>query len=57
MIMTVITEDAVRALEPHDRALVQSGAMGKLLYADDTLLLSLSSESLERCRQKVLSGF
>jgi hypothetical protein len=46
--MTVLMVDAVDRLLPEDRALLQRGCLAELLYADDTLLLSVSPASLQR---------
>ena len=47
MVMTVIVHDAVARLEPRARQLYDTGVMSELLYADDTLLISEDSQSLE----------
>jgi len=41
-------QDAAARLPPQDQDLLRSGALAELLYADDTLLLSISAKSLER---------
>ena len=48
MLMTVLMEDAARKLPPEDRDRLDEGSLAELLYADDTLLLSVSAKSLER---------
>ena len=48
MLMTVLMQDAVEKLLPEDRELMRQGSLAELLYADDTLLLSVSAASLER---------
>ena len=46
--MTVLMEDAAQKLPPQDRERLDGGSLAELLYADDTLLLSVSAKSLER---------
>ena len=41
-------QDAADKLPPHDQDLLRQGSLEELLYADDTLLLSVSAKSLER---------
>ena len=48
MLMTVLMYDAAQSLPENDRKLLLSGDLAELLYADDTLLLSVSSDSLQR---------
>jgi len=48
MVMTVVLEDAVRELSADDQQLRLSGLLSELLYADDTLILSVSAKPLER---------
>jgi len=48
MLMTVLMRDVVDNMTPQDRQLFERGDLADLLYADDTLLLSLSAASLER---------
>jgi hypothetical protein len=48
MIMTIIMSDARDQLTNADKELLEKGCLAELLYADDTLLLSVSSCSLER---------
>ena len=40
--------DASACLPPGDQQLMKKGDLAELLYADDTLLLSISAHSLER---------
>ena len=49
MLMTVLMRGATGKLPPEDQELLRKGSLAELLYADDTLLLSVSAESLERC--------
>ena len=53
MLMTVLMQDAVEKLRPEDRELMRQGSLAELLYADDTLLLSVSADSLERFLEAV----
>ena len=48
MLMTVLMSDATAKLTSADHQLLQQGRLAELLYADDTLLLSVSADSLER---------
>ena len=48
MLMTVLMQDAVENLQAVDKELLRNGNLAELLYADDTLLLSVSPASLER---------
>jgi len=48
MIMTVLKRDAADALPPEDQERLRRGTLSEILYADDTLLLSVSAKSLER---------
>jgi len=48
MIMTVLMKDAADALPPEDQERLRRGTLSEILYADDTLLLSVSAKSLER---------
>jgi len=56
MLMTVLMEDAARKLPPEDRDRLDEGSLAELLYADDTLLLSVSAKSLERFLSAVSSA-
>ena len=46
--MTVVMEDAVAQLSADDKKLHDSGALASILYADDTLLVGVSTDSLQR---------
>ena len=48
MLMSVLMHDAADMLPPEDKELLREGSLAELLYADDTLLLSVSALSLER---------
>jgi hypothetical protein len=48
MIMSVLMEDAKFELPQADVEQLRRGALAELLYADDTLLLSVNAKSLER---------
>ena len=48
MVMSVLMNDAVALLNEEDRQLLSRGCLAELLYADDTLLLSVSPASLQR---------
>jgi hypothetical protein len=48
MIMTILMRDATESLSNTDKQLLERGGLTELLYADDTLLLSVNSGSLER---------
>jgi len=48
MLMSVLMQDAEDKLPPEDQELLRQGSLAELLYADDTLLLSVSAKSLER---------
>ena len=48
MLMTVFMEDAKASLGPDDCERLTRGVLADLLYADDTLLLSVTAASLER---------
>ena len=56
MLMTVMMHDAVEKLPPEDRELLRKGSLAELLYADDTLLLSVSAVALERFLAAVSSA-
>jgi hypothetical protein len=56
MLMTVMMHDAVEKLPPEDRDLLRRGSLAELLYADDTLLLSVSANALERFLAAVSSA-
>ena len=47
MLMTVLMHDAVNELPAKEKELMQRGGLAELLYADDTLLLSVSADSLQ----------
>ena len=49
LLMSVLMSDATAKLTSADGQLFQFGRLAELLYADDTLLLSVSADSLERC--------
>lgn len=53
MIMSVLMVDTVKELPECDKSLLLKGDLSDLLYADDTLLLSVSASSLERFLQAV----
>jgi len=53
MIMSVLMVDAVRELPECDKSLLLKGDLSDLLYADDTLLLSVSASSLEHFLEAV----
>ena len=53
MIMSVLMVDAVKELPECDKSLLLKGDLSDLLYADDTLLLSVSAPSLERFLEAV----
>ena len=46
--MSIIMQDASMALPTSDQRLLKEGNLGELLYADDTLLLSVSLASVSR---------
>ena len=48
MLMTVVMEDAVAKLGDEDKKLHDRGALASVLYADDTLLVRVSTQSLQR---------
>ena len=48
MVMSIIMQDAASSLLAEDQKRLAEGTLGELLYADDTLLLSVSSTSLSR---------
>jgi hypothetical protein len=48
MLMSVLMNDAAEKLEPPDKEMVMRGKLAHLLYADDTLLLGVSEESVQR---------
>ena len=48
MIMSVLMNDAAAQLNAEDQQQLQKGLLAELLYADDTLLLGVSAQSLER---------
>ena len=48
MVMTVIVEDAVKSLSEEDQQLFYNDGSSILLYADDTLLMGSSEDSLQR---------
>ena len=48
--------DAVEKLPPEDRELLRRGSLAELPYADDTLLLSVSANALERFLAAVSSA-
>ena len=48
MLMSVLMHDALSKLSPADKDLVEKGCLEDLLYADDTLLLGRSSDSIQR---------
>jgi len=48
MLMTVVMEDAVAQLSADDKKIHDSGALASTLYADDTLLVGVSTDSLQR---------
>ena len=56
MLMTVLMRDAADKLPPGDQELLRQGSLAELLYADDTLLLSVSADSLERFLAAVSSA-
>jgi hypothetical protein len=47
-LMSVLMRDAADSLPPEDQESLRRGTLAELLYADDTLLLSVSGKSLER---------
>ena len=53
MLMSVLMADARASIPQADQILLDSEDLAELLYADDTLLLSVSARSLERCLQAV----
>ena len=54
--MTVLLQAAADKLSLQDEQYLQDGSLAELLYADDTLLLSVSVKSLERFLQAVSSA-
>jgi hypothetical protein len=50
MLMTVLMTDAADQLTPNDKDLLRRGCLAELLYADDTLLMSVSAEGLQHFR-------
>ena len=56
MLMTVMMQDAVEKLPPEDREALRQGSLAELLYADDTLLMSVSAHALERFLAAVSSA-
>ncbi len=48
MLMSVLMGDAVAALPPCDKELWQQGSLAELLYADDTLLLGIAANIMQR---------
>ena len=56
MLMSVLMQDAADMLPLEDRELLRQGSLAELLYADDTLLLSVSAKSLERFLAAVSSA-
>jgi hypothetical protein len=48
MLMTVVMEDAEAKLCEEDKEMHSRGALASFLYADDTLLVGVSTESLQR---------
>lgn len=48
MLMTVVMVDVAAKLPDEDQAALAQGSLAELLYADDTLLLSVSASTLER---------
>ena len=48
MLMSVLVSDVTDRLSEEDRALLKTGDLSELLYADDTLLMSVSAGSLQR---------
>ena len=48
MLMSVLMSDVTSSLTPGDRALLHTGDLSELLYADDTLLMSINAGSLQR---------
>ena len=48
MVMTVVMADAASSLPGEDQTLINTGSMAELLYADDTLLMSVGAPSLQR---------
>ena len=46
--MNVLMTDAIGLLSPDDLNRFHEGALAELLYADDTLLLGVSADALER---------
>ena len=53
MLMSVLMADAADKLPASDKQLLQQGCLADLLYADDTLLMSVSAASLERFLEEV----
>lgn len=56
IVMTVLMHDAVELLGPQARAAYEQGGLADLAYADDTLLLGLSSAHLAEYLQAVASA-
>ena len=48
MVMTIVMEDAAAKLGHADQLLLQQLRISALLYADDTLLLSANTASVQR---------
>ena len=48
MLMTVLMRDAIHRLPAKEKEAMKREDMAELLYADDTLLLSVSADSLEK---------
>ena len=48
MLITVLMKDAVDVLAEEDKAALADGHLAELLYADDTLLLGIHADSVER---------
>jgi len=53
IVMTVLMADAVKMLPPSARSAYDSGDLSDLVYADDTLLLGVSTEHIESFLQAV----
>ena len=53
MLMTVGMHDAINELLVKETELLQRGELAELLCADDTLLLSVSADTLEQCLASV----
>ena len=56
MVMTVVMEDAVKLLSPSEKKFFDDGLLASLLYADDTLLIGVSSSALQNFLKAVATA-